>query len=427
MILYKGIIYDDIQQKTLLKTLENDCFDTLSKPINIKTSEVIIACDKLTKKVNDGQFDNIIKPLLEEYNIPDNYFKKYVSMFSKESLEKKVSIELGNDYQSLLPLDQKNKRFIQPLGILFHIAAGNVDVLPAYSVIEGLLVGNINILKLPTGDKGVSIELLLELINIEPKLKEYIYVFDVPSTEIDTLKVFAKMADAIVVWGGDQAVKAARDMAPINTKIIDWGHKLSFAYASIDASDEDLTELAHHICYTNQLLCSSAQGIFVDTNNRKKLDLFANRFFKILLELNKTHTPVPFGMKSKNAVELYYEELVKENTKKKIWKHNGISVVTSNDNLLELSLLFRNVWIKCLPNNDIIKVIKPHKNHLQSVTILAPENKYNMYLKKIIKSGVVRIKKPIELSDVLLGESHDGMYPLRLYSRIVEFYDKYNK
>lgn len=424
MILYKGKIFEDTLQKELLNTLQDDCLNTLSNTSPISTSEVINACDQLTKIIHQGKFDHIIKPLLEEYDIPSDYFEKYVSMFSKESLEKKVSIELGNDYQSLLSLDEKNKRSVHPLGILFHIAAGNVDVLPAYSVIEGLLVGNINILKLPTGDKGVSIDLLLELIKIEPKLKEYIYVFDVPSTEVDTLKVFAEMSDAIIVWGGDQAVKAARKMAPINTKIIDWGHKLSFAYASLDCSDEDLIGLAHNVASTNQLLCSSAQGIYVDTNNRKELDAFAQRFFKIFLEVNKKHIPVPFGMKSKNAVELYYEELVQDTSKKRIWKQDGISIITTNDSDLELSLLFRNVWIKKLPNNKIVQVIKPYKSHLQSASILAPKEKYDVYLEKLIQSGLVRIKKPNEMSDVILGESHDGMYPLKLYSRIVEFYDK---
>ena len=424
MILYKGNLHKNIRQQELLDSLYDDCLETLSKPRELSTEDVINACDQLTQKVAQGQYDHIIVPLLEEFDIPHEYFVRYVSLFNKESLMKKVSIELGEDYTSLEALDEKNVRTIHPLGILFHIAAGNVDVLPAYSVIEGLLVGNINILKLPTGDKGVSVELLMELTRIEPKLKDYIYVFDVPSTDIDTLQVFADISDAIVVWGGDEAVKAARKMAPINSKIIDWGHKLSFAYASMKATDRELKELAHHIASTNQLLCSSAQGIFVDTESREKLDLFAERFFNIFSDVNKKVIPVPYGMKSRNAVELYYEELVQYKSHKKIWKQDGISVVTSDDSELDTSLLFRNVWVKRLPKNQIVKSIKPHKNHLQTASVLAPKKEYNEYVKLIIQAGVVRIKSPKDMSDVLLGESHDGMYPLRLYSRVVEEYVK---
>ena len=43
----------------------------------------------------------------------------------------------------------------RPLGVLLHIAAGNAEGLPFFSVVEGLLAGNINILKLPGMDDGV--------------------------------------------------------------------------------------------------------------------------------------------------------------------------------------------------------------------------------------------------------------------------------
>jgi len=424
MILYKGNVYENIKQQSLIESLYDDCLNTLSNPVKLETSDVIEACDKLTVKIMNGEFDDLIKPLLEEFDIPNEYFHKYVSMFNKDSLVKKVAFELGDDYVSLSNLDEFNRREIHPLGILFHIAAGNVDVLPAYSVIEGLLVGNINILKLPTGDKGVSVKLLNALIELEPKLKEYTYVFDVASTEVETLTTFANMADATIVWGGDEAVKAARRMAPINSKIIDWGHKLSFAYASLNATDEELRGFAKHIISTDQLLCSSAQGLYLDTTSRDELDKFAKRFFDIFIDENSKHIQVPYGIKSRNAVELYYEEMVKLKTKKKIWKKDGLSVMTSNDSDLELSLMFRNIWIKMLPIDSIVKVIKPHKNHLQSVSILGLKSEYDKYVDKFIQAGLVRIKKTDEMSEVILGESHDGMYPLRLYSRVVEIYNK---
>jgi hypothetical protein len=40
----------------------------------------------------------------------------------------------------------------------------------------------------------------------------------------------------------------------------------------------------------------------------------------------------------------------------------------------------------------------------------------------LIKAGVTRITKGMDMSRIIVGESHDGMYPLRLYSRVVETY-----
>jgi len=38
----------------------------------------------------------------------------------------------------------------------------------------------------------------------------------------------------------------------------------------------------------------------------------------------------------------------------------------------------------------------------------------------LIKAGVVRITKPFDMSSMSMGEAHDGTYPLRLYTRIIE-------
>lgn len=421
MILYHGEILENEKQLDIIKNIRKECYDTLNHKEKIKTMDVILACDKLAQKVKTGAYDALILPLLEEFDIPYDYFIQSIPLFEKDSLLKKVHIELGEHYDNLPDLDEQNKKAIYPLGILFHIAAGNVDALPAYSVIEGLLAGNINILKLPTGDKGVSVKLLYELITIEPKLKDYIYVFDVPSTEIDTIKMLAEVADGIVVWGGDQAVQAARQMANITTKIIAWGHKLSFAYATLDASDEDLEKLAHHIAMTNQVLCSSCQGIYVDTDSRDVLDAFAQRFYHILQNVNLSHKPVSLGMRGKNTIQHYVEKLEMHQTKKKIWAKNGISVITSDDSTLELSMLFRNVWVKKLPRHLICETLKPHKNHLQTAALLCDDKDQSILTEKLAISGIVRITRPDEMSRMIMGESHDGTYALREYTRIVEY------
>ena len=420
MILYQGHILDNVYQNEKIKTLRDDCYHTLQFEEAIHVNDVISACDQLAQKVKNGEFDDLIIPLLEAFDIPYDYFLEHVPMFEKEALEKKVEIELGKDYLDLEPLDEHHIRVIKPLGILFHIAAGNVDVLPAYSVVEGLLAGNINILKLPSGDQGVSVKLLSELIKIEPKLKSYIYVFDVPSTEIETLKIFAEISDAIIVWGGDVAVKAARSMASVTTKIIEWGHKLSFGYATLDAPDEALIGIAHHMAMTNQVLCSSAQGIFVDTNSREKLDQFAERFFEIFVRVNQKHKPIPFGMKSKNALALYNERLEQHVTHKRIWQQDGISVTTSDDSNLELSMLFRSIWIKMLPKQHIIQTLRPYKSHLQTVGLMTSPQVYEDYVKLFINAGITKISKGENMSKLMTGESHDGTYPLRLYTKIIE-------
>lgn len=413
MILMHGKIISTHLESKYLDSLYQDCLNTLNNE-NITIEMVIHACNTLYQKVMNGEFNDIIFPLLKSSNIPYERFVDMANLFSKDELEYKCKIELGDE---LIPLKNGTIRKRYPLGILFHIAAGNVDGLPAYSVIEGLLSGNINLLKLPSSDNGLSIRLLYELIQIEPKLKDFIYVFDVPSTDFTSIQKLANIADGIVVWGGDEAVKAARNMANITTKIIDWGHKLSFAYITPSISDDRLYKLACHICETNQVLCSSCQGIFVDTNQKEILENIGNRFYEQLLIANRKYGKTDIGMRGKNTLRLYTDQL--EGKNHKILSNEGISVVIKYDQELELSYLFRNVWIKALPHEKIVHQLKPHKNHLQTCGLFCDESEKEILSSLLAIAGVVRITNA-NMSRMIAGEAHDGRYPLKEYSRIVE-------
>lgn len=418
MILMHGKVSESHMEEKYLKGLYEDCVKTLNRPNPITTGKVIAACHKLYEKAILGEYNELIMPLLQMSDISYNRFLAMAKLFSKEELEYKCRTELGENFDTLEPLKCGVQRTRYPLGILFHIAAGNVDGLPAYSVIEGLLTGNINILKLPAGDNGVSVTLLSELIKQEPDLADYIYVFDVPSTETNTLKRFAEIADGVVVWGGDEAVAAAKAMTDTKTKIIPWGHKLSFAYVTQNVTDEDLYQLALHVCGTNQVLCSSCQGIFVDTKDKEVLNKFGERFFAQLKKANEKNGKADLGMRGRNTIRLYTDVLEKKQDMQ-IFNEDGVSVVIKDDSELELSYMFRNVWVKALPHEEIIQNLKKHKNHLQTCGLLCGEKERGELASLLAKAGVVRITGA-DMSRMVAGEAHDGTYPLQEYSRIVE-------
>ncbi len=428
MILYQGKLRADHEQLSLIKSMRPDLYRTVARGDFPRPETVIRACGRLLDRVLTGEFDEIVLPLIRQLDISYAHFREMAQMFSPEALRIKCRTELGPLYDltdTAEPLGiapgptARRRRY--PLGILLHIAAGNVDGLPAYSVVEGLLAGNINLLKLPAGDSGLSVRLLSELIACEPSLAEYIYVFDVPSTETETLKRLADHADAVVVWGGDMAVSAARSLVDVNTKIISWGHKLSFAYATPDATDEDLAALARHICETGQVLCSSCQGIFLDTADTVVQEAFAERFFAILRRESNAAHPVDFGMRAKNAIHIYNERLEAHETGHRIYAGDGVSVICSDDCELSLSYMFRNVWVKRLPRTEMVQVLRPHKDHLQTAGLLCAASERTCLSELLARAGLVRITRPGELSRMLPGEAHDGMYPLLQYSRIVEF------
>lgn len=419
MMLINGEIIDSNAEGKYIDSLYENCVRTLNRENQITLEMVIEACDKLYHRVMDGEFDQYIMPILQASNISYERFREMAGLFSREELEYKCQVELGEWVEPLPDLKGGIRRKRYPLGILLHIAAGNVDGLPAYSVIEGLLAGNINILKLPTGDSGFSVRLLSELIKIEPDLKEYIYVFDVPSTETATLRKFAEIADAVVVWGGNEAIHAAKRLTDEKTRIISWGHKMSFAYVTEAVSEEELYDLALHVCETNQVLCSSCQGIFVDTEAETVLYQIGQQFFEQLVKANTAVGKADLGMRGKNTIRIY-NDFLEAKEGQTILQADGVSVYIEPDSKLELSYLFRNVWVKRLPKQQIISELKQHKNHLQSCALLCADEERIELVDLLARAGVVRITDA-DMSSSESGGAHDGLYPLKEYSRIVEF------
>lgn len=76
---------------------------------------------------------------------------------------------------------------------------------------------------------------------------------------------------------------ALRQLAPPGCKLMEWGHRLSFAYLSRWEGEEDaLSALAEHLIQTGGLLCSSCQVIFLDTDALGEGEAFCRSFLPLL-------------------------------------------------------------------------------------------------------------------------------------------------
>lgn len=427
MILFNGQLLPDEQTEPVLKKLPALCIQTIAER-EIKASRIIRACGVLSERIQNGGYDGFLRPLIEQGVFTRQQLEEAVQFFHRDHLEYKYRTELGDliqNMETLTPPGQKYtiRRQYMPLGILFHIAAGNAEGLPFYSVIEGLLAGNINLLKLPSKDDGLSVFLLQELIKLYPDIAPYISVFDIPSANPRLLKKLGHMADAVVVWGGDDAVRAVRNMADPQTQIISWGHKLSFAYAVPDAPEPEFRMLARHICETSQLLCSSCQGIFLDTEDLSAVKAAGTRFLTYLEEESARYPKPHLGIRGKISISLYNEELEAPASHRKVLRGNGVSVILSDDHKLERSYMYRNCWIKPLPRRDIVSALKPYRNHLQTAGLLCRSQDRPDLTRRLLKSGIVRITDAGGMSAMVTGGTHDGEYPLRRYGRIAEIYE----
>lgn len=145
---------------------------------------------------------------------------------------------------------------------------------------------------------------------MEPALTDFIYVFDTPSTDLPALQQMAALSDGIVVWGGDGAVSAVRRFAPPGVKLMEWGHKLSFAYLSGKQDREgDWTALAKHIMSTKQLLCSSCQTIFLDTDSIDDVHTFCRDFLPYLERAAAKYPAQTLGAAAEHTLRRYADRV----------------------------------------------------------------------------------------------------------------------
>lgn len=434
MVLYRGMVYETSYQKRLLDGMEEDINET-RKTKRLDIRKVIDAVDVIGRKLAAGVYTEKINELgMEGF---EKQLEEILPMMTRKAMEHKLSTELGDLEKNALLTGRTTLRsgnlasYICPLGTLFHIAAGNRQGLPVFSVIEGLLTGNINILKLPQADGGLSLEIIKELIKTEPEVADFIYVFDTPSSDLESMKKMAEMSDGIVVWGGDEAVSAVRTFAPIGAKIIEWGHKLSFAYFSNweklgkEALLNEMTALAEHIVSTKQLLCSSCQVIYLDTEDEKRTDLFCRVFLPILDKAAAKYPAQSVGMRAELNLRRYCDELnsvILEEAvyEKKIYQGKKCSLTLSGDDNLELSELFGNCLVKKLPRGNMMQVLRRQKGYLQTAGLVCPEKERETLSGMLADSGIVRVTKVSNMSKMFPGEAHDGEYPLRRYIRSVD-------
>ena len=396
MIFANGTLLPDTERKTVLDSLETQLNAVLAAP-PLEAETVIRAVDALGKRLEAGEF----APLLARFLPAGVGLDQLLPLLRREALEAKLAAELGPEP-------------FRPV---------KLPGLPVYTALEGLLTGNINLIKLPHGDKGLSLAAFQLLTEQEPRLAPYLYAFDLSSGQREELDALAALADGLVAWGGDGAIEAARTLAGPGCKLIEWGHRLSFAYVSgYEDREGELSSLAAHIVDTGQRLCSSCQVIFLDTGNWEEGAAFCRDFLPYL-ERAAAKRPGPSGGASASLsghTALLERVADGRAAGEALFRGKGCSAVLRPGRELELSPMEGNVLVKLLPQAELLPALRRQKGRLQTAGLLCEPGKREELAQLLARAGVTRVTRAGSMSAAFPGEAHDGEYPLRRYVRVVD-------
>lgn len=419
MILVRGELWEDGRLEEVLSSLEEHLAAQALEPWP-EPEMVLAALGRLSRRLEAGEFDG----LLEQYALEPSALEEARELLHGGFLEEKVRRELSGAQGGSRAFGHTLRL---PLGVLLHLAAGNVPGLAAFTGIEGLLAGNVNLIKLPHGEKGLSLALLTLLSQEEPGLAPYLYAFPLDSRKGDHLAALERLcalSDGMVVWGSDRAVEAARRMAPPGCKLIEWGHRLSFAYvASWREAGEELDALARHIMETGGLLCSSCQVIYLDTRSREEGEAFCRAFLPRLEAWGRRLYPGP-GEAAQGTLYAWTHQLqVLIDGGGEVFRGAGCSLTLEEDPDLALSPLHGSALVKLLPREELVPTLRRARGRLQTAGLICPPEERNALTALLARAGVNRVTRGGHMSRTFPGEAHDGEYPLLRYQRLVDVED----
>lgn len=427
--LYRGEWISNEELEPSLNKLEEVIAEDLS--INLNPVVLLNAAAQLKKNIENHIPEEWLSSLISSGQTKEaahQTIRVIADFLDAEALKKKYIRELG----SLEPFIPKRFDFKinvfeawAPLGTLVHIVPGNAATVAPLSVLEGLMSGNINLLKNSSKNGNFPQLVLKALADADESgmLKAFVYAFQISSKQEHLLQKLYQVANGIAAWGGEESVAAVKKMAAPSVRIIDWGHKISFSYVA-KSKGEDLLSLeaiAFDICVIEQQACSSPQCLYLDTEDKEELNNFAERFAKVLEQVSQKFPQKSPSIHESAEIsgitqvartsEALGETKVIE-SKEHVWR-----ILVDYKSSLRPSPLYRTIWVKPLPSNNIVAVLEPFRTYLQSAGLACTRAELYDLSTKLFQAGVTRVMPPGKMLEGYAGQPHDGVYALQRYAR----------
>lgn len=121
--------------------------------------------------------------------------------------------------------------------LLVHSWAGNVPALALWSLVCGLLVKAGNVGKLPSAEPLFAGWFARLLAEVHPPLADCLAVVWWRGAGGDDAEALYAQADAVVAYGGNDALHAIQRRLPVTTRFLAHGHKLGFGVVAAQALD----------------------------------------------------------------------------------------------------------------------------------------------------------------------------------------------
>ncbi|MGG7164788.1 acyl-CoA reductase [Clostridium ihumii] len=442
---FKHVLFGNVLNES--KDLDLDVFkeylneeilkEKLKKFNDVPIDDILIVLEKVGTLISDKNsiyFKKIMSSLpdllLYSHSMVEEGLYILQDILKRENLSKRLS-SLGN-YHCLdtfvYEYNQKIKRAM-PIGLLCHVAAGNVFLGAVDSLIYGIITKNINILKVSSQDFIFPSVFLDALMEADTNNIIYPYIcLTYWNKENEKVTGYIKsICDAILLFGGEDSVINYKNGLSAKTKLYDFGPKLSYGLVCKNLSYEEILSaaegFANDIVYWEQRACTSCQNIFIEED--ENTDIFINALYSALENLSLKYPQPEIDLHS--AIEIKsVRELNKWNEfngKAKLIEGNNANhtLIIQNSHDIIPSPLNRTIYINKIKSyKDILHGNITNFKYYMSTTAIACDNNIQDIIEDFMNIGVMRFCKPGMMSSSDDPASpHDGMYLTNLLVKFI--------
>lgn len=258
-------------------------------------------------------------------------------------------------------------------GILFHISPGNIPVNFAYSLLAGLLTGNINIVRLPSKN-FIQVNLIINALKIVLSKDKFKLIFSkrlfLVKYNRDSISTayFSKICDVRIIWGGDHTINEIRkSQIPPKSFEVTFADRYSIAminaksYIAYDDKSKFAIDFYNDTYLFDQNACTSPHTIYW-YGDLKDIEVAKNLFWKTLSQkLTQEKYDLQPILSIDKLVTFFSQSIYCENIKwdstfiNHIWRINNNSVQANMDFFKSGYGYFNEVNISNL--NDIVPAI----------------------------------------------------------------------
>lgn len=306
-----------------------------------------------------------------------------------------------------------------------HFFSGNIPGIAVTSLIRALLVRSAALGKTAVGEPVLPALFAGAVAEVDPGIGRCLAITYWPGGDEPLERSALQAADAVIVYGGDEAISSVRARTPATARFLGYGHKLSFGVVAREALAGDAAaglaaDAALQVATFDQHGCVSPHLFYVERGGAVTpegwAELLAESLSRLATELprgalspgesaaiRQLRGAAEFAQISGSGVKLHASDA-----------GTGWTVIFDPDPAFEASCL--NRVVRVMPVDDLADVaaqVDRLRAFLQTVGLAGPRERTEPLATRLAIGGATRIAPIGRMAWPEPTWHHDGRPPLR--------------